>query len=565
MPKIVILCDGTGNELCGDLSNVAKLYMSCVRDENQIVYYDTGLGTSGDGRGQSFWSQHTLFGKCRAIAKKIFGLATGSGLRRKVLAAYEFLVKNHQDGDEIYLIGFSRGAYTVRVVAAMIRVVGLLRPEQVNLCHAAFNAYMDELKTTNARGKTRRNSSADPKEQLSAVEQYQSSFRRRARSKAVPIQFVGLWDTVSSVLILDNILCCPIITRLRTLPYTMENCIVKTWRHALALDERRVMFIADRIHESSEGYRPIPWEPAHGPQDVKEVWFAGYHGDIGGGYAESESHLSKYPLLWLLRQAQHAGLRCHEYYVDRYARGIPIPNIDRTRQGKYGPEMDAEFVPPCTLPCKFHSSLEGAWHVVEYVPQRVKKERTNQRGCCCGLCYCYLHRGERRVKHKQHNYCYETSSRDASSTGCCACCYPQYMSKDNDENWVLDFTIHYSALQKHEDPADPYYIVDLPPRNKMLVEGPETDDPPPHVDSTTTITKNQSATTEETSDMHCYQRDVPPSTADDLTTLSSPSTKLKNGLDDDFSDEKDELVSKNNPGDHHQQKSDIVSIHLQTL
>ena len=132
MRNIIICCDGTGNEISENISNVLKLYRCLRKTEKtqprQLVYYDPGVGTL---------ARPDPWHKLKQDFNAILGLATGYGLDDNVLAAYGFLVHNYQAGDQIYLFGFSRGAYTVRVLAGLIHKVGLITPEQVNLAGSA--------------------------------------------------------------------------------------------------------------------------------------------------------------------------------------------------------------------------------------------------------------------------------------------------------------------------------------------------------------------------------------------------------------------------------------------
>ncbi len=109
MPKsIIICCDGTGNEIKENESNVLKFYRLLLKNKKQVVFYDPGVGTiSNSGAWSTFKSK----------SKGVLGLVTGFGLDKNVLDAYRFLIRNYEDGDDIYLFGFSRGAYTVRVLA----------------------------------------------------------------------------------------------------------------------------------------------------------------------------------------------------------------------------------------------------------------------------------------------------------------------------------------------------------------------------------------------------------------------------------------------------------------
>ena len=136
MRNIVICRDGTGNEISENISNVLKLYR-CLRktektEPRQLVFYDPGVGTL---------ARPDAWHKLRQDFNAILGLATGYGLDDNVLVAYEFLVNNYADGDQIYLFGFSRGAYTVRVLAGLIHKVGLVSPQQVNLAGSGLTAY----------------------------------------------------------------------------------------------------------------------------------------------------------------------------------------------------------------------------------------------------------------------------------------------------------------------------------------------------------------------------------------------------------------------------------------
>src|SRR5579863_6534333 len=136
MKNIVVCCDGTGNEISENISNVLKLYRVLRKTSKtqppQVAFYDPGVGTL---------ARPDPWIKFKQDAITILGLATGYGLDSNVLAAYRFLINNYDDGDAIYLFGFSRGAYTVRVLAALIHKVGLLAPQQQNLADAALTAY----------------------------------------------------------------------------------------------------------------------------------------------------------------------------------------------------------------------------------------------------------------------------------------------------------------------------------------------------------------------------------------------------------------------------------------
>ena len=119
--NIVICCDGTGNQVEGNLSNVLKLFRILHKNDGQRVYYNPGIGTIGTA---DPWTRLTQ------NMKGVFELATGYGLDDEILSAYRFLGENYQKDDRVFLFGFSRGAYTVRALAGFIHMIGLLPPDQ---------------------------------------------------------------------------------------------------------------------------------------------------------------------------------------------------------------------------------------------------------------------------------------------------------------------------------------------------------------------------------------------------------------------------------------------------
>lgn len=112
--NIIICCDGTGNQLGETYSNVVKIYTCLTRhDQRQVAYYDPGVGTMSDPNVVTPWSK---------MFSKVAGMAFGVGLKKNVSEAYSYLMEYYEEGDLICMYGFSRGAYTVRVLAAMLHV-----------------------------------------------------------------------------------------------------------------------------------------------------------------------------------------------------------------------------------------------------------------------------------------------------------------------------------------------------------------------------------------------------------------------------------------------------------
>ena len=355
MPKkIVVCCDGTGNEIKENESNVLKFYRLLKESNAQVAFYDPGVGTISN---SGAWS--TVKNK----AKGVFGLATGYGLDANVLDAYRFLVRTYKPKDEIYLIGFSRGAHTVRVLAGFMNLIGVLRPHQEHLSSYAFTAY----KQSGTKG------------DYSIAWQVQETLDTHRPT----VRFMGCWDTVASVIVprADRFY----LPALEALPFTEENPNVEFFRHALAIDERRRMFRVSRWKEPQifKSYPYMKPEDA-AEQDIKQVWFAGVHSDIGGGYSESESGAAKFPLLWMVDEARAQGLAFRETLVKRLVMGQNPKNVETGSKRDYSaPDAEAPL----------HDSLRGPWKILEYLPKRKKWHDNPEENGSAGI---YLPRAEPR-------------------------------------------------------------------------------------------------------------------------------------------------------------------------
>jgi uncharacterized protein (DUF2235 family) len=353
MRNIIICCDGTGNEISENISNVLKLYRCLRKTEKtqprQLVFYDPGVGTL---------ERPDPWHKLKQDFNAILGLATGYGLDFNVLAAYAFLVHNYQAGDQIYLFGFSRGAYTVRVLAGLIHKVGLITPEQVNLAGSGLIAYKqfssDEAPKLRAKFKSAVDAAAAEDTLPQTVFDNAAQFARITSTRWPTIRFVGVWDTVASVIVprADRFY----LPSLEELAFTLVNPSVQTFRQAISMDERRCMFRLKKW-DAPQTYKHNRFNDAHAePQDILQVWFAGVHGDIGGGYPEKESGVSKYPLLWMIDEATKCGLQVNQATVNQLAWGI---------QRKGSPYS---YVAP-DVRGDLHNSLSGAWWILEYLPK----------------------------------------------------------------------------------------------------------------------------------------------------------------------------------------------------
>jgi uncharacterized protein (DUF2235 family) len=374
-PKnLVICCDGTGNEISENISNVLKLYR-CLRKTDktkprQMVFYDPGVGTV---------TEPTTWHRWKANINLVLGLATGYGLDANVLNAYCFLVQHYAPGDKIYLFGFSRGAYTVRVLAGLIHKVGLISPEQTNLAGSGLIAYKQYSGTGrgNDIGDLTDAGSDDlgplPKDKFDLAAQ----FARITSSRWPTIHFIGVWDTVASVIVpRPDRLYWP---SLEELAFTLRNPSVHFFRQAIAIDERRCMFRLKEWEAPQEYWRNrfVPDDKKE-PQDIRQVWFAGVHCDVGGGYPETESGESKYPLLWMIDEAAKCGLNFNTRTVNQLAWGIqrknsPFSYVAPSFAGKKGE------------PGMLHDSMTAAWRVLEYLPKSAKYKEWPERKVFLGF------------------------------------------------------------------------------------------------------------------------------------------------------------------------------------
>jgi uncharacterized protein (DUF2235 family) len=280
--RIVICADGTWNspyrsdasERC--LTNVFKIAQAVkpiARDRTpQLVYYHPGVGTG--------WGR----------IDRVLGGGLGLGISRNIIDAYLFIVSNYEAGDEIFLFGFSRGAYTVRSLAGLIRNCGILRKAHTDRVQAAYDHYRDPDDAWHPSGIR----AIEFRQRFSWREKPASSDGDCGRDSG--ITFLGVWDTVGALGVPDGIL--RYVTKRS---YAFHDTQLSRWvdhaYHALALDEHRAPFY------------PTLWDPRSPRlpgQTIEQVWFAGAHSNVGGGYPDSG--LSDIAFEWLADRARRHGL-----------------------------------------------------------------------------------------------------------------------------------------------------------------------------------------------------------------------------------------------------------------
>ena len=277
MPKnLVICCDGTNNQFGPQNTNVVRLIQVLERDPiKQRLYYDPGVGTLSEP------------GVVTALGRKVSdvcGLAFGAGLTWKIQVAYSYLMDYWEPGDQVFIFGFSRGAYTARVLAGLLHALGLLPRGNYNLVPYVMRLFKQIRKEGASSGQN------GVKCWTKLCDDFRWTFARpvpgSGDDRRFRVHFVGAWDTVSSV---------GWIWEPDVFPYTVHNPSIEIIRHAVSIDERRCFFRQNLMQQI-------------GNQDFQELWFPGVHSDIGGGYREEDGGLWRMPFDWMLDGAQQAGL-----------------------------------------------------------------------------------------------------------------------------------------------------------------------------------------------------------------------------------------------------------------
>lgn len=260
--NIVVFSDGTGQEGGkGNNTNVYKLFNIIEdRTEEQISFYDRGLGTG--------W-------------RRITGNISGMGISQNIYECYQFIFENYMAGDNIFLLGFSRGATTVRSLSAFIHLFGILPKSRPELIKKAYKIYKIE-------NDIERKERAD-------------DLVARNHNHWTKIKFLGVWDTVSAlgfpIKKLDVFVDWVPLFRHKYHNLLLSESVEHA-RQALAIDDERLIF------------HPKIWDSKiTSYQTMKQVWFSGMHTDVGGGYREQD--LSDIPLIWMVDEAKNFGLRIY--------------------------------------------------------------------------------------------------------------------------------------------------------------------------------------------------------------------------------------------------------------
>jgi uncharacterized protein (DUF2235 family) len=332
--QIILACDGTNSTLTGGVhdTNVLKIIGQLAPgDDTRILYYDPGVGAP---------DQVPPLGLTNHVRRKwerLAGLASGRGIYENIAEAYLFLVDHYRPGDEIYIFGFSRGAFTARSVAGMVRLFGIIKSDSKSLILTLIRVFFSTSSDSKAdlwgwqrlvfqwrekRAQQNREaaekiglwSPETPEETIKAylvctkerkstreeiARQVQSQFVS-AESARAAIHFIGVWDTVERVGI-------PGLTRsITSSGDTFDKKCFRHIRQAISMDEHRHAF-APRLYWDAD-YDEHEDDPAR-HRSLRQRWFRGVHSDVGGGYDKTEAGLSDQAYRWVLNEAIACGLQ----------------------------------------------------------------------------------------------------------------------------------------------------------------------------------------------------------------------------------------------------------------
>ena len=330
MTNIVICADGTWNRPEEDIkkdfpTNVLKLARAIqpsFHEINQHVFYDWGLGSYHD----------------RVIAGAI-----GHGIDKNILDGYRYIVQNYAPGDKIYLFGFSRGAYTVRALSGLINNCGILHRKEARRIVEAWKMYKSRLKKHHPNGVSAR------------------QFREAHSHPSREIHFIGVFDTVGALGIPFSLM--GFFQDRDEFFDTKMGPNISVARHVMAIDEQR------------EDFEPTIWQP-RGGVDLKQIWFAGVHTDIGGSYPpdkETGIRASDITLEWMMNEAENAGLVMEPYLRASITDGV-LGTLHTSRNHVY--RFKSPLHRPLVVegkPTKIHPSVKTRYEMdAGYRPPKLK-------------------------------------------------------------------------------------------------------------------------------------------------------------------------------------------------
>ena len=367
MKRLLFFFDGTGQKLAGIPTNVVLTAASVKRQTDtgtvQIIHYDEGVGTAPDDDIAGGW-----FGK---------------GLIDKVREAFRFLIFNYDSADEIFVFGYSRGAFSARTFVGFLRYVGPLSRPHVDRIDEALDLYIQRLE--NVPGASERMAEFRAKYSSGVcISPEDEDWRCRHLTDYVPgsapimsIKYLGVWDTVRTLGIGDPLRHIfpgsAIAERLAEENDYHDVALtdfVESARHAVAIDERRVLFpceIWDNVAELNQAKGFNPSDPL---APYQQKWFPGVHGSVGGG--GDIRGLSDGALAWIIKGAKVSGLVLDRAHGTRISGFQPDPtaplhnttNVERDmthtiERDRPGPSHLSGPLPKCAVMTFRSSSALG--------------------------------------------------------------------------------------------------------------------------------------------------------------------------------------------------------------
>lgn len=347
MKRIAIFCDGTWNKLASQYATNVQSAAQAVRASDdagvqQLTFYDEGVGTS-----------NTVLGQIETLLAGAFGF----GLLDKIEAAYRFLAFNYEPGDQIYIFGFSRGAYTARSLTGLIRKCGIVPRTAVKSIKKIFEFYK------------RADIHPDSDEAMGFRQLYSSAIvmkdmeRDWRRANGAPpeqvegavlidLRYVGVWDTVGALGVPNYLWLAGLLGTQKKYQFhdTNLSSVVRSARHAVAVDEDRRSFepaLWDNLDELNDGSDPARYQ---------QLWFPGDHGSVGGG--GDIVGLSSAALLWIVEGAAAEGLAFDPVllagHADKRDHLAPLNNVSKQgwlsgifiRAAREGPTTCELLAPP---------------------------------------------------------------------------------------------------------------------------------------------------------------------------------------------------------------------------
>lgn len=323
MTKNIVICaDGTWNrpeqrpskDYPTNVLRLARAIRPSSAKTGQVVFYDWGLGSYHD---------------------KVSAGISGEGIQKNIQDCYRFIVQNYAPGDNIYLFGFSRGAYTVRALCGLIYNCGIVKRPFANQISKAWRIYRTDGRAYAPAGKVA------------------TTFRSEHSHPSRSVQFVGVWDTVGALGIPVSFL--GMFQRDDEFYDTRMGPNINYARHALAIDEKR------------SDFEPTIWQPRD-EVDLKQVWFAGVHADVGGSYKpdrnRGDTFASDIPLAWLVKEAKAAGLSVESHLTTS---NDSLSRIHESRKSYY--RLKRETLRDMTpldnnkkvIPTRVHRSVKLRW------------------------------------------------------------------------------------------------------------------------------------------------------------------------------------------------------------